>query len=456
MITAAALAVAIAVFTVPTSALLPVSFAAVALLLVWLLTVMPSVLRALCFVARKFTRSGAELVAEYAAPRNASVNSVFTMLAALIAFIWLGTCLIDIVTLTGASSSARYDSDFVVKVDNLSPATYEQELERCLAVDGITSGALIGQHNNVTLAYPDGTPVGETSIDASIRMLTVQTGAALDFCCLEPIGEDVIERFDKAVADGSRPIVLTRYLADQYGFSIGDEVMLLATTYLGYGPVGSTFTVVGIDDSVTAWDYYAMIYAGDMDYESVPLTPIYTIYLNGDESAFAQIRDEIDTEWTTLFRNSGYFPLETSGALDTQQLLSVFSLIIYTVAAVGLINLIVITASERKKEFDVFRLAGMTFSDALRYILAETALLAVGGFSVGLLFAFLAEGASRGIAQVVDKFLSPAEFSPESAVIAAAATGIFVLLWIVSHIIAFVQVSTARYRRREDRMLRSD
>lgn len=125
--------------------------------------------------------------------------------------------------------------------------------------------------------------------------------------------------------------------------------MLLATTYLGYGPVGSTFTVVGIDDSVTAWDYYAMIYAGDMDYESVPLTPIYTIYLNGDESAFAQIRDEIDTEWTTLFRNSGYFPLETSGALDTQQLLSVFSLIIYTVAAVGLINLIVITASERKK-----------------------------------------------------------------------------------------------------------
>ena len=48
------------------------------------------------------------------------------MLAALIAFIWLGTCLIDIVTLTGASSSARYDSDFVVKVDNLSPATYEQ------------------------------------------------------------------------------------------------------------------------------------------------------------------------------------------------------------------------------------------------------------------------------------------------------------------------------------------
>lgn len=98
----------------------------------------------------------------------------------------------------------------------------------------------------------------------------------------------------------------------------------------------------------------------------------------------------------------------------------------------------------------------MTFSDALRYILARTALLAVGGFSVGLLFAFLAEGASRGIAQVVDKFLSPAEFSPESAVIAAAATGIFVLLWIVSHIIAFVQVSTARYRRREDRMLRSD
>lgn len=456
LLSAATLAVAIAVFTAPPSALMPLSFASVVLSLIWLMTVTPHVLRAICLTARRLTPAGSGLIAEFAAPRNASVNAVFTMLAALISFIWLGTCLIDVVTLTGVVSSDRFGSDFVVKIDDFSPVTYEEEFERCLTADGITDGALIGTLNNIYLAYPDGEPVGDTMIDASILLLTVQKGADLNFCCKEPVGDDVTERFDDTAADGGHPIVISRYLADKHGFSVGDEVMLLASTYLGLNPVGTAFTVVGIDDSVTSWDYYAMIYANEIEYETVPLKPIYSIYLNGDKSRFSEIREEIDTEWTTLFKREGYYPLGTSGALDSEKLLSVFPVIIYIIAAIGLINLIVITASERKKEFNVFRLAGMTFGNAVRYILTETAFLSVGGFAVGLLFAFFAGGASRGVAQVVDKFLPPTEFNPESAVIAAVATGIFILIWIVSHIIAFAQVSSANYLRRDDGLLRSD
>lgn len=168
------------------------------------------------------------------------------------------------------------------------------------------------------------------------------------------------------------------------------------------------------------------------------------------------LRNEIDTENATLFGRDGYVPAEGIDRLNYDRLISVFSIIVYSIALIGLVNLIVITAGERRREFDVLRLAGMTPGNAAQYILTETAFLSAIGCVSGLAFAFFCNRASAAIAQIINKYIVPELFSDRIFIITAAATGIFVLLWIVSHIIAFAQVSTARYRRREDRMLRSD
>ena len=350
----------------------------------------PWVLRGVCALSKRLTRPGAAYISECALPRSASVNSAYTMLVALIAFIWLGSCLIDVVELTGLPSSVRYNADFIAAVD-YAYTSPEEELERCLQTDGITGGAVIRITYNVYLAYPDGTFVGDNLVDAAIRINAVEKGADINYCCLEPLADGIAERFDALKAEGGHPAVIARYLADKYGFEVGDEVSVIANSTPGYRPMVNNFTIVGIDDTETSWDYLLFVHADDLVAEDVGALPsVVLLHLDGDPTRFAELREKIDGAHITLYTREGYFPVERAAAGDAGDMLSLFSVIIYIIAAMGLANLVVITAGERRRELDILRLAGMTPQDAAKAVLAETAMLSLSGFAAGLVLAFFA------------------------------------------------------------------
>ena len=446
-----------ATFFVPTSARVPVDIIAIVLVFICTLTVMPYVLRGVCAAARKVTHPGAAYISECALPRSASVNSAFTVLVALIAFITLGTCLIDTVKTTGTPSTTRYGGDFVVSFDQASAYDAESELQRCLETDGITGGAKVSSAYGVYLAYPDHTLVGETLVDAAFRLHIVDKGADINYCTTVPLPEETVALFDKTLAEGGHPIVLSRYYADKYGFALGSKVAIIAATHLGDKPFVNTFTVVGIDDTVTSWDYVAFIAEEDAVAQEIGAVPrTHALYLTGDTSRFAELRESIDTDYMTLYTREGYYPVEKSSSAESDRMLSVFSVIIYTIAALGLVNLVVITARERVREFDILRLAGMTASDAAKGIAAETALLSLAGLAVGLLFSVFTNASSLGIAQIIDRYLVLDPLPVKTAVIAVVGAGMFALLWAASHMAAYLRSASARYRKREDRLLRSD
>lgn len=108
------------------------------------------------------------------------------------------------------------------------------------------------------------------------------------------------------------------------------------------------------------------------------------------------------------------------------------------------------------KEFDVLRLAGLTPHGACDYIFTETGMLSAIGFALGLLSAFFVNRASAAIVQLIGKYITTEAFPVRMIVIAAVLTGIFALLWALSHVIAFVRTTSRRYRSRDDRLLRSD
>ncbi len=457
VIAAATLGCALATFFVPTSARVPVDIIAIVLVFICTLTVMPYVLRGVCAAARKVTRPGAAYISECALPRSASVNSAFTVLVALIAFITLGTCLIDTVKTTGTPSTTRYGGDFVVSFDQASSYDAESELQRCLGTDGITGGAKVSYVYSVYLAYPDHTLVGETLVDAAFRLHIVDKGADINYCTTVHLPEETVALFDKTLAEGGHPIVLSRYYADKYGFALGSKVAIIAATHLGDKPFVNTFTVVGIDDTVTSWDYVAFIAEEDAVAQEIGAVPrTHALYLTGDTSRFAELRESIDTDYMTLYTREGYYPVEKSSSAESDRMLSVFSVIIYTIAALGLVNLVVITARERVREFDILRLAGMTAADAAKGIAAETALLSLAGLAVGLLFSVFTNASSLGIAQIIDRYLVLDPLPVKTAVIAVVGAGIFALLWAASHMAAYLRSASARYRKREDRLLRSD
>ena len=456
VIAALTLAFSVAMFFTPISARVPVGLIGLALIFVCSVTVTPLVLKGVCALAKRITRPGAAYISECALPRSASVNSAYTMLVALIAFIWLGSCLIDVVELTGLPSSVRYNADFIAAVD-YAYTSPEEELERCLRTDGITGGAVIRITYNVYLAYPDGTFVGDNLVDAAIRINAVEKGADINYCCLEPLADGIAERFDALKAEGGHPAVIARYLADKYGFEVGDEISVIANSTPGYRPMVNNFTIVGIDDTETSWDYLLFVHADDLVAEDVGALPsVVLLHLDGDPTRFAELREKIDGAHVTLYTREGYFPVERAAAGDAGDMLSLFSVIIYIIAAMGLANLVVITAGERRRELDILRLAGMTPQGAAQAVLAETALLSLSGFAAGLILAFFANASTVAIAQIVDRYILLDPFPLGMLAVAGIGAGIFALLWALSHFAAFAQISSKRYKSRVDRSIRAN
>lgn len=456
VIAALTLAFSVAMFFLPVSARVPVSMIALVLIFLSAVLLSPWVLRGVCTLSKRLTRPGAAYISECALPRSASVNSAYTMLVALIAFIWLGSCLIDVVELTGLPSSVRYNGDFIAAVD-YAYTSPEEELERCLRTDGITGGAAIRTTRNIYLAYPDGTFVGDNLVDAAICINAVEKGADINYCCLEPLADGIAERFDALKAEGGHPAVIARFLADKYGFEVGDEISVIVNSLLGYRPMVNNFTIVGIDDTETSSDYLLFVHADDLVAEDVGALPsVVLLHLDGDPTRFAELREKIDGTHVTLYTREGYFPVERAAAGDAGEMLSVFSVIIYIIAAMGLANLVVITSGERRRELDILRLAGMTPQDAAKAVIAETALLSLSGFAAGLVLAFFANASTVAIAQIVDRYILLDPFPLGMLAVAGIGAGIFALLWALSHFAAFAQISSKRYKSRVDRSIRAN
>lgn len=449
-VTITAAAFAVALFLVPRAVLPYIAVTFIVLSLVWAITVMPHILRAVCALARGITRPGAGFVAECAAPRNASVNSSVTMLATVIAFISLGAAIIDIVGYTSLTSTARMSGDFIVGMSGVDYETVEAEYEYCLSLDSITDGALT-RTVSCRLAYVDGTEAG-TSSESNAVCYSVEKGTDMRFLSLD-IDEAVINRFDAT----ENAAVISSYISNKFGINVGDSICLRVTQYTGEAALADrSFTVVGIDNTVTSWDMAIFVRTSELTVGGELPNGTSLILLNGDENSFTRLRDLIDTDSATLYKRGGYFSAEGGDKLDTSALLSVFTAIVYAIAVIGLINLIVITATERVREFDILRLAGMTPGDALRYIVTETGILAAVGCAAGFVFSVLFNRASTGIAQLINKFVRTELLTSRTLIITAAGAGIFIVLWTVSHMLAFARASSDKYRKRDDRMLRSE
>ena len=427
----------------------------IALTFVWIITSMPHFLAFAARAAAKLSRHGAAYVAMCAAPRNASVSSSLTMLAALITFITLGTGIIDMVGLTSVPSSVRYgNADAIISIQEGGGAyaTAERVAAEAETLPGAYDAAIL----TMTGAGIDISRYGETPADdgllISYGVYTVPDENDLRFVCPSLTDEEI-----RLFAETEHPVILPQTVAGREGLSVGDEVSVWITA--GYTATSfdiQHFTVVAIDDTVTSWDDFVLIRRADCLIGGWSPSAEILVLLDSDPAAFTDIRAALDAKGVTVYTYSGYFSAEGTDKLDTEDLIGMFTFIIYGIAGLGLVNLIVITAGSRKKEFDVLRLAGLTPAGAAAYISAETGVLAAVGFSVGLVAAFFANRASAAIARLIGEYFTPEAFPTFMIAIAAALTAVFILLWALSHATSFLQVSSPRYRTRDDRSLRAN
>ena len=454
--TLTALALGVAQFFVEDMILNVIGVLLIAVAFVWIVTSAPHFLRFAALGARGLSRHGPAYVAMCAAPRNASVNSSLTMLAALIAFITLGTGIIDVVGLTAVPSSVRYDCDYIISLPAPNNGTTEEfafsMLEKVRAVEGIERANIRTYQSGYSAFATGDEQATEFETAQPFVMIGMDEAQTLRYMCPN-LDEEAIRLF----AETEHPIILTRTIAGRYGIGIGDTVHLYTG---GSDPtaLASTFTVVGIDETITSFDDFFFVTIDDMiataGWNQGAAETL--ILADGDPSALAPLTELMDSDPVRVYTRDGYFSAEGKDKLDTSRLIGMFTFIIYGIAGLGLVNLIVLTAGSRMKEFDVLRLAGLTPHGACDYIFTETAMLSAIGFALGLLSAFFVNRASAAIVQLIGKYITTEAFPVRMIIIAAVLTGIFALLWALSHVIAFVRTTSRRYRSRDDRLLRSD
>ena len=455
--TLSALALGITQFFVEDMTLNVIGVLLIAVAFVWIVTSAPHFLRFAALGARGLLRHGPAYVAMCAAPRNASVNSSLTMLAALIAFITLGTGIIDVVGLTAVPSSVRYDCDYIISLPTPYNGTTEEfafsMLEKVRAVEGIERANVRTYHAGYSAISTGDADKLELDTLEPLVMVGMDEAQSLRYMCPN-LDEEAIRLF----AETEHPIVLTRTAAGRYGVGIGDTVYLYTGDPATPAVLSSPFTVVGIDETITSFDDFFFVTIDDMiatvGWNQGAAETL--ILADGDPSALAPLTELMDSDPVKVYTRDGFFSAEGKDKLDTSRLIGMFTFIIYGIAGLGLVNLIVLTAGSRMKEFDVLRLAGLTPHGACDYILTETGMLSAIGFALGLLSAFFVNRASAAIVQLIGKYITTEAFPVRMIVIAAVLTGIFALLWALSHVIAFVRTTSRRYRSRDDRLLRSD
>ena len=369
---------------------------------------MPFIMRAICYAYGRMRGTAPGYIAARSAVYSPAVSRTATALALLIAFVYTGTMLINCVTVLSSSSNARYESDYLAFPVDGDPAFATELIDGVMELDGVTWGTLL-----VAVLSPEDLK---------------------HFC--RGIDDEVVEKF----ATTEYGLVVNYYIAQNAGLEVGDTLELRCGNILFGEPfVG---TIVGIDYTSSSYD--SVIYVSTYIAES------YRIHINTDGTEdlaelTAYFEDRTDSK-IYLYR-SEYYNYDSS-KFSVQNLLDTFLMIVYIVAALGIINLIAISAGERKREGEIYRLIGFAPSDTVRFYLTEACILtAIGGIS-GFLSSLSVTTAVEPLSRFLGKYLVPYIPLAEAGWVTLVACGIAFLGWMVFNLANLIRSRRSTSRER--------
>lgn len=434
---AAFVGVFVSLFVVDEELLLPMMIVFIVTTVFAAVVCVPWILKGICNLTAIVAGRKEPVIAAYSMPRNGSVATVSSMAVLLSSMIFLTVSLLGVVNITSLHSDRRYEGDYVVTTIKSDKESYDEMLDTYVATDGVDEGCW---YLSLSLSNfgQNGELMGEF---VSCNMLN--DGSALRFVS-DSYTPELAARFDAA----EHPLVVSYYLMRKYDLSIGDKLQLYFIKPYDNAPVDCEFEIVGIDYTFTAWDYIMYIRA-DEYYTTAgnKVEATANFLLRGDENAYTQLAETTNTDTETLFRSDNYFSPDKGG--DAYGIiLNVFVYLILGVAVIGLVNLISITASERKKEMEVYRLAGMTGGGVMKMAAVEGCILSLTGFAGGLLVCLGANQTVPAMARLVSRYLPRTPFDMQILWICLVCAALTFFFWMLASSVNLIRAGkTAEFRR---------
>ncbi len=407
------------------------AFLLVAGLAVLIPTFIPLLIWGISKICERF--SGAVLLAPAAAGRNHGVRSAAVMTTALITFVSFGAAILNVVGYSSVSTYERLQSDYVINFANVEADGLdrydraEEVVRRAKELDYVEDAALVKLIGASATKISNGSRLGE------LRLYGVESSADLKF-----VAPDCPEKYFEAFDSTPNAVIISSALAYGWGMEIGEEIKLLNDGLFETDADGAPFTVVGIDETVTGNDQMLIIKYSDFDnYGDI------TVSLNADSSRFDDLREEFETDYVTVMYREDFYSGEGMDKIQVGNLLPAFLTIIYGISAMGLINLLVISAAERKEEFATLRLAGADPGKGAAYIASESLETGALTFVAGFLCASLISMTSKGIGSIIGKYTFPEFFTTDSLLFAGVGSAIFM---VANFLVNFVSFLLSGYR----------
>ena len=402
----------------------PPAFLLIAGLAILIPGLMPSLVYGVAKLSAKFP--SCKTLGWISAGRNPGVRSAAVITTALIVFVSFGASILNIVNYSTYSTYSRLTGDYRIDVSsNLAQdnryAVAESVLAKAKELSYVEDAALIKESGAQIIRVSDGASLN------SLRLYGVESSSDLKFVAPD-CPEEIFEAFDST----PNAAIVTSALAYGFDMRVGEEIDILVDSLYHADAEGKPFTIIGVDETVTGNDQMLIIKYSDFDnYGNM------SVVLNADRSRFKELREMFDDDIVTVMYREDAFSAEGMDKIQVGNLLPTFLFIIYGIAAIGLINLLLISASGRRDEFAVYRMGGADMAKGALYIGAESLEIGVTTFAAGFLLASVVRLTAKGIGAIIGKYTFPVIFTVDTLIFAAVGSAIYMVTNFVVNLVYF-------------------
>ncbi len=355
--------------------------------------------------------------------RNPSSNTLSGMVASVMVFAFVVLSIVDVIIGAVTPKNSRFSADFVVdSVVTVDMDSLRDELSKVYGVDE----AILYVYD--TAIYDNGTQRRE------FALYGVDNADGLYGICRNLTAEGK-RAFDSEI----NPVIITYDLANRFGLKRGDKINItLGTEEKTGATLYDLFTVVGVDETVTSDDRLMVIRKDSFRIDGKSYTPkdnIIFLYANKDvptEDLYKDIRAKAESKSCYALELNDWAYATSVGITGVTTLLRILQIAVSAVALIGVINLTAVTIMERKREYDVFRAAGMDDEKYVGLAAGEGFIISLTGAFIGTALSVVVNFLMPIFAEIIDRYVDFSVFPWQLAAIAAAIIAGYTVIYTVT------------------------
>ncbi|HHU43527.1 MAG: FtsX-like permease family protein [Bacillota bacterium] len=372
------------------------TIAVIILFAFWIYFVTPYVIKIFSRIFSFF--KGQSQLAGISIKRNSAANTLTILVGAAITFSFIVVSVIGLIVIAIKPYNSRFDADFAIS--SAGKMEYQNLIEDIRSLEEVESVFYC-----MTVGYEE--EIKGNDVSYSLIGISDADG----FSEILGLTKEDIE----LISQTQHPIIINYDLAQRFNWKIGDKITLQrekSTATTTYDEIlDHEFVVCAIDYTQTEYDRVAYVLLEDMTYNGKIIQGDEEIILVNAKKdadmffAYLSLRDEIfDYHNTFVIRFEDWAYAASQGLSGVSILLRLVQILVSLVAFIGIVNLTLAAAADRKRELTVYKASGMSVKKYNNLAVFESLIIGFSGSFIGIGLSFFFNRLMPTFALIINKY----------------------------------------------------